>query len=107
MPGSPPETGDAAPVCVPPATAVASATSTTILTTLGSCPLTRRLKLRPRRALRPGQAAPARRAPSPEALDPRVRLPPVGGLFRHARAVARRELRHGVANAGAGPRAGH
>src|SRR3954470_2207774 len=101
MSGSPAETGDAAPVCAPPATTAASAMSNAVLTTPGSCPVTRRLKLRPRRALRPGQTAPARRAPSPEALDRGIRLPPVRGLFRDARSVTRRELRGGVANAGA------
>jgi hypothetical protein len=48
------------------------------------------------RDLRPGQTSPVRRPLSPEPLDRRVRPPPVGGLLRHARAVARRALRHRV-----------
>src|SRR4051794_11629872 len=33
--------------------------------------------------LRPGRTSPVRRTLSPEPLDRRVRLPPVGGLLRH------------------------
>ncbi len=43
-----------------------------------------------------GQTSPVRRPPAPKPLDRRVRLPPVGGLFRDTRAVARRELRDRV-----------
>ena len=51
-----------------------------------------------RRKLRPGQASPGGRPLAPEPLDLGVRLPPVRGLLLHARAVARRELGHGVAH---------
>src|SRR5262249_31926041 len=57
--------------------------------------------------LRPGQAGPVRRPFSPEPLDRRVRLPPVGGFLLYARAVARRELRHRVAHLCARPSPGH
>src|SRR6185437_2328955 len=57
--------------------------------------------------LRPGQTSPGRRTFSPEQLDRRVRLPPVGGLLRHAGAVARRELRGRVAHLRARARTDH
>src|SRR5207253_11226197 len=55
----------------------------------------------------PRQTRPARRALSPELVDRGVRLSPVGGLFRHARGVARGELGYGVAHSRARARTDH
>src|SRR6059058_5647942 len=44
----------------------------------------------------PGQAVPVRRPPDPRRLEPDVRLVRIGRLLRRARAVARRQLGHGV-----------
>ena len=46
--------------------------------------------------LGPGKAVPVRGPPPLEQVETRVRLPPVGRLRLHARAVARRELRHRI-----------
>src|ERR1044072_5254232 len=59
------------------------------------------------RKLCPRQPRPTRRPLSPEPLDRRVGAPPVGGCLRHARAVARRRLRHRVVHLRARARAGH
>ena len=67
----------------------------------------RRMPIRRGLQLGPGQATPVRRLLSPKPLDCRVRLPPVGGLLRHARAVARRELRHRVVHSRARARTDH
>src|SRR4051794_8071418 len=50
---------------------------------------------------------PVGRPLSPEVLGPCVRLPPVRGRLRHARAVTLRDLRCRIAHARTHPRADH